>query len=392
MRAILVMSLLFVAAVDAGAQARMELVPSASFSTAYDGNIFTTHDGRGDAMMLVTPALEARYESPTTLLRGIYTFDMQRAVGFSTLNSLDARRHALVDTAFQLTPQFNVSLVGRYDESDRPSDLLFDTSVLLGRERARRYQVTPAIAVRVRPKTTITAQYDITKEALGGDMGGDMNIARLGVAHVRSPRDAWSLNYLGRTFANDADMFHPATTEHSHALLAGYTRAIGVGTDVNVQAGPRTSSYGNRKPEVLANFTRRIRAGRYGLDYWQGETIILGIRGPVDIHSFTFKSSWPIRRRFELGAHAGAFKSDTLFQGRARVFHPELVASYIPGRRYIVSASYGVDFQKGDVRSQLLSDKEIVRHVLLVRITFAPRLSRVRPADPDDPRSKGVLR
>jgi hypothetical protein len=77
------------------------------------------------------------------------------------------------------------------------------------------------------------------KEALGGDMGGDMTIARLGVAHVRSPRDAWSLNYLGRTFANDADMFNPAATERSHALLVGYARAIGVGTDVNVR-WPRT--------------------------------------------------------------------------------------------------------------------------------------------------------
>jgi hypothetical protein len=51
-----------------------------------------------------------------------------------------------------------------------------------------------------------------------------------------------------------------------------------------------------------------------------------------------------------------------------------------------------VDFQRGDVRSQFLSDREIVRHVLLVRLTFAPRLSRIRPADPSDPRSKGVIR
>ena len=29
------------------------------------------------------------YESPTARIRGLYTFDMQRAVGYSTLNSLD---------------------------------------------------------------------------------------------------------------------------------------------------------------------------------------------------------------------------------------------------------------------------------------------------------------
>ena len=50
---------------DASAQARMELVPSVSFATTYDDNIFTTQEGSGDAMMLVTPAFEAFYESPT---------------------------------------------------------------------------------------------------------------------------------------------------------------------------------------------------------------------------------------------------------------------------------------------------------------------------------------
>ena len=400
---------------DLDAQARMELVPSVAFSTTYDDNIFTTQEGGGDTMMLVTPSFEGFYESPTTMLRGIYTFDMQRAVGYSTLNSLDAKRHAMLDTRFQLTPQFHLSLVGRYDVSDRPGDLMFDTGVLLGRQRARRYQVTPAIAYRIRSRTTITAQYDATKEMMSGatpregllpdadlsqpgleslfqDSRGNMFIARFGVSRMQTPRDVWSINYLGRTFANGADMLHPAATERSHAVLAGYNRAIGVGTNFHIQGGPRVSSYGRTKPELLTNFSRQMRAGKVGLDYWQGETIIMGIRGPVDIRSFSFKSSWALRRNFEVGLHAGVFDSKTLYQGKARVFHPEMVASFSPGGPYILAASYGVDFQRGDVRADFLSDKEVVRHVVLFRMTYAPRLSRIRPADPDDPRSKGVIR
>ena len=380
------------AAADAGAQARMELVPSVSFSTTYDDNIFTTQQGSGDAMMLVTPAFEAFYESPTTTFRGLFNFDMQRAVGYSTLNSLDAKRHAMINTGFQINPQFRLSLIGRYDVSDRPGDLMFDTGVLLGRQRARRYQLTPAISYRIRSRTIVTAQYDATKEMLGADMQGDMFIARFGVSRMQTTRDVWSINYLGRTFASGADMFNPAATERSHAVLLGYNRAVGVGTNFSVQGGPRSSSYGNNKPELLANFSKQLRAGRFGLDYWQGETIIMGIRGPVDIQSFSLKSSWPIRRNIEVGGHAGVFQSQTLFQGHARVFHPEMVVSYSPGSSYVVAGSYGVDFQKGDVRSEFLSDKEIVRHVLKVSVTFAPRLSRIRPADPNDPRSKGVFR
>jgi hypothetical protein len=389
----IILSLILCAPASAArAQARMEIVPSVAFSTAYDDNIFTTQEGGGDTMMLVTPAFEAFYESPNALLRALYSWDMQRAVGYSTLNSLDAKRHGVIDTGFQLTPQFRLSLLGRYDVSDRPGDLMFDTGVLLGRQRARRYQVTPAISVRVRPRTTLTAQYDATREALGSDMRGELYIARLGVSRMQTPRDVWSVGYLGRTFANGPDMFNPPSSERSHALMFGYTRALAVGTTFGVQAGPRVSTYGNDKPEVLANFSKQIRAGKFGLDYWQGETIIMGIRGPVDIKSFSFKSSWLLRRNFEVSAHAGVFNSVTRHQGRARVFHPEFVASYSPGGPYIIAGSYGIDFQKGDVRSEFLADKEVVRHVVLFRMTFAPRLSRIRPADPNDPRSKGVIR
>lgn len=380
------------AAYDARGQARMELVPSVTFGTTYDDNIFTTQQGSGDTMMLVTPAFEGFYESPHASLRGLYTFDMQRAVGYSTLNSLDAKQHAMLNTAFQINPQFSFSLLGRYDESDRPGDLMFDTGVLLGRQRARRYQVTPALSFRVRPRTIITAQYDATKEALGADMRGDMYIARFGVSRMQTTRDVWSMSYLGRTFANAADVFNPALTERSHAVLFGYNRAVAVGTNFSVQGGPRVSSYQKTRPELLANFSRQIRSGRFGLDYWLGETIIMGIRGPVDIQSFSLKSAWPLSRNIELGAHAGVFNSQTLHQGHARVLHPELVLSYSPGRRYVIAGSYGVDFQRGDVRSEFLSDREIVRHVVRVSLTFAPRLSRIRPAGPTDPRSKGVTR
>lgn len=380
------------AASDARAQARMELVPSVSFSTTYDDNIFTTQQASGDTMMLVTPALEAFYESPHASLRGLYTFDMQRAVGFPTLNSLHAKRHGMILADLQVNPQLRISLTGRYDASERPGDLMFETGVLLGRMRASRYQVTPALAYRVRPRTTITAQYDATKEALAHDMRGDMYIARFGVSRMQTTRDVWSIKYLGRTFANSADQFNGPLTERSHTLLVGYNRALAPGTNFSVQGGPRVSSCGNNKPELLANFTRQIRIGKFGLDYWQGETIIMGIRGPVDIQSATFKSAWPIRRTVEVGLHAGVFHSKTLQQGEARVFHPEVVGSYSPGGPYIIAASYGIDFQRGDVRSAFLSDKEIVRHVFLVRLTYAPRLSRFKPADPTDPRSKGVSR
>ncbi len=379
---------LIVPARDARAQARAEFVPSISFSSTYDDNIFTTQQASGDAMLLVTPALEGVYESPTTSLQGFYTFDMQKAVGHPVLDALHARRHGMLNTAFQFNPQFRFSLTGRYDVTETPGDLMLETGVLLGRRKASRYQLTPAIAYRIRPRTTLTAQYDGTKEALAEDVRGDMYIARVGLSRMLTPRDVLSVNYLGRTFVNGS------VAEESNAVLLGYTRALAPGMNLSLQSGPRISSYGNRAPEILAAFSRQTPYMRFGLDFWQGETIILGIRGPVAIESATAKSSWVLRRNFEVGAHAGVFHSKTLSNGEARVFHPELVASYSPGGPYILAASYGVDFQRGDVRSAFLSDKHVVRHVLLFRLTFAPRLSQsIKPSDPNDPRTtKGVSR
>ena len=103
--------------------------------------------------------------------------------------------------------------------------------------------------------------------------------------------------------------------------------------------------------------------------------------------------AWPIRRTVEIGAHAGVFHIETLQKAAARVFHGEMVGSWSPGGPYTLAASYGVDFQKGDVRSPLLSEKQVVRHVFLVRLTVAPRLSgSIKPKDPNDPTSKGVSR
>jgi hypothetical protein len=57
---------------------------------------------------------------------------------------------------------------------------------------------------------------------------------------------------------------------------------------------------------------------------------------------------------------------------------------------YSVSASYGLDYQQGDIRRRL--DENVLRHVFRVSFTVAPRLFRsVLPPD-EAARVKGVLR
>jgi hypothetical protein len=377
-------------AAPARAQARVTLVPSMSVSSTYDNNLFTTEVASRDEMLLITPGLEAYYESPSVTLQSLYSFDAQRAVGHPVLNMLQARRHGLVETGWKTTPQLRLSFAGRYDVTESPGELNFETGVLLGRRRASRWQTTPALAYQITPRVILNAQYDLTKESLAESINGEMQVVRTGFTRQQTPRHTWTASYLGRTFQNGPDVYR------SHALLAGWTWAVAPGVALSVQAGPRVTSYGSRMPEVLATFAKRARLVRIGADYWQGETIVLGIRGPVQLQSTTVKTAWPLRRTIEVGAHAGIFHIETLQKAAARVFHGELVGSWSPHGAYVVAASYGVDFQKGDVRSPLLSEKQVMRHVFLVRMTVAPRWSSAfRPRDPNDPTdpiTKGVMR
>ena len=239
----------------------------------------------------------------------------------------------------------------------------------------------------------MTAQYDATKEALGADMRGDMYIAR-----VRRVADA------DRPRRLDRQLSRPDFCEWCGHVQSGRHRALACAArrlqprdrcrhELHVQGGPRVSSYGNSKPELLANFNRQIRIGQVRARLLAGRNDHHGDSRPGR-HSELLTEvvvADPPQFRSRRAAPA-CFTSQTLYQGHARVFHPEMVGSYSPGGPYILAASYGIDFQKGDVRSEFLSDKQVVRHVLLVRLTFAPRLSRIRPADPNDPRSKGVVR
>ena len=97
-----------------------------------------------------------------------------------------------------------------------------------------------------------------------------------------------------------------------------------------------------------------------------------------------------------MGIRGGLFDSTTLSQGKARVYHAEAVAAWSPMGPLILAVSYGADFQRGDVRTSLLADRQVVRHLFQVRLTVAPRLSQsFQPEDPLRPLgepTKGVQR
>ncbi|MBI4485043.1 MAG: hypothetical protein HY655_03440 [Acidobacteria bacterium] len=366
----------------ARSQTRLTFIPSVSVSAISDDNIFTTATAirSADQMTLVGPSLEGSVETPRGSLRGLYSFDMLRSMYFAALNDIEARRHGMFDSHFRSTPRFALGFGGHYDRSENAGELNFETGFLVPRRRAERWELTPGFTYQVSPLVTVRGQYNWVREALEHTMVANEHVARGSVTRQLSTRTSIGTGYLGRHFINGEE------TQTSHAALLGWSRQLGPFTMLNLVAGPRLSSRGQLAPEITASLVRRgVSLVGYMFDYWRGESIILGVLGPVEVQSATGKITWPILRSVEVGASTGLFKSSSLTQGEARVLDGKLVASWTRAF-YTIDASYGADFQHGDIRTSLLSDRDVQRRVFAVKLTIAPRLSRaIQPPGPLDP-------
>ena len=374
------------------AQAQMEFIPSMSFFTVYDDNVFARVEGSAGQMLQLRPSLEGSYENPRVRLLGLYSFDMQRS-NFSSLNTLDARRHALGETRFRVSPFSTLGFTMRYDRSETPGEIDIDSGVLGERRQAERLELTPTFARRFNTRTSMTAGYDWTTENLIDGERGTLHIGRATLSREVTTKTTLSASVVSRYFVDDI------ANHTSNALLFGWNREMAAGTRLTFFAGPKVTSYRGLMPEVSAAFARATNRIRLAVDYWHGETIVLGVQGPVRADSVTTRSTWPLTQRWEVSAHAGVSDVTTLDARNSTIYRGTLGASWSPGGLYSVAASYGLDYQDGTIRNRIVLDDEpirfedqILRHVFRVSVTVAPRYSRsILPPD-EAARAKGVTR
>jgi hypothetical protein len=366
------------------AQSRFTIVPSMSIAGVYDDNLFAEVDNSAGKMVQLRPSFEGNFESPRLTLISLYSQDMLRS-NFSSLNTMDARRHAFLDTKFRSSPLTTFALEARYDRSETPGEIELDTGILGSRRTAQRWQVSPNLVRRISPRSVLTAGYDLTRENELDTPSGTLHQARVSLSREMTSRSAIVGTYLTRYFVD------PFSTSTSQSVLGGWTRELAPKTHVSLYAGPRVTSYrSGLKPEVSASLRRDTNRIDLRLDYWHGETIILGIPGPVAVDSGAMRITWPFRSRWEFGTSLGATDINTIDFREARVYRSTLIGSWTSRGMYSISASYGLDYQQGDIRRRL--DENVLRHVFRVSFTVAPRLFRsILPPD-EAARVKGVLR
>jgi hypothetical protein len=381
------------AAGPAAAQSRATLVPSLSLGAVYDDNVNARANGDAGRMLQLRPSLEADYESPKVTLISLWSFDMQRS-NHSLLDALDARRHAMVDSRFRPSSFTTLSVAGRYDRSDSPGDIDFETGTLSRRHFAQRWELSPTIHHRAGARTTLNAVYHWTTEYLEGQNPEVMQSARAGLSRQVSTRSTIDVGYLGRLFApNRRGPFADVFDRHqSHAALVGWTQQLTPTATLTLQAGPRQTTYRGLDAEVVAALNLNGQRVRWGVDYWHGETIILGEDGPVQIDSANLRYLLTATRRVEVGLRAGASDIVTLDGRDARVYRGSLLGSWTVAGPFTVTASYDADYQIGDIRRGFSPDDRVLRHVIRVGLTIAPSFSRSFLPSDEAARAKGVSR
>ena len=367
------------------AQTRATIIPSVSIGGVYDDNVTARERGDSGQMLQVRPSLEADYESPRTTLVSLWSFDMQRS-NHSLLNALDARQHAMVDAKFRASNMSTLAVAGRYDRSDMPGEIDFDTGILTDRRFAQRFQLTPSLQRRFGERTLVTALYDGTTENLIHDSRITLHTGRTSIGRQLSSRTTITAGYLGRLVDDDF------TEHHSHTALVGWTREMAQFTTFSVQAGPRWTTYRGLVPEVAVSLARDGRTLKAGFDYSHGETIILGVPGPVEIDTGSARLTVAASRKLEFGVRAGASNILTLDERGATVYRSSLLGSWSFAGPYTLTASYSADYQLGDIRRNLFRDERVLRHVIRVGLTIAPSFTRSFLPPDEAARAKGVSR
>lgn len=374
-------------AASAAAQKHIEAVPSLTVGSIYDDNLFAQAQGDAGHLLTIRPGLGTAIDTPRLNLSSLFTFDSQRS-NHADLTMIDARRHADANMKYRTTEATTIGLMAQYDRTETPGEINLGTGILTDRRQAQRWAVSPNFAHRFRPHTSVTGSYEYTAESLVDNGTGRMQVVRAGLSQIYSARSALSGMVQERHFADPTDVTNGSD---SVAVLGGWDHQFSPAGRFFVQAGPRVSSYRGLQPEVSAGITRDTPRLKVDLDYAHSETIVLGIRGPVAYNGGGARVTWAFRRTMELGSHSAATAIDTLDGHRLTSYRQTFITSWTPGGLYTFNASYGIDYQQGNVRRGVFTNADVWRHVFGVSVTVAPRYSRSFKG-PDDPaaRAKGV--
>src|SRR5439155_420922 len=127
-------------------------------------------------------------------------------------------------------------------------------------------------------------------------------------------------------------------------------------------------------PEAAASIHYDFKPGDVTLGYARSQTTVIGLAGPVDVHSVSATASWSLRRSLQVRVSPGLYRT-AQHANQANVYHVFVdVVRPITGVLSI-DAAVDVNLQRGSLYAGF-GDVRIPRHVAVIKLVAAPATRR----------------
>jgi hypothetical protein len=351
------------------AQGGVHPTASASISQQYDSNVFSTPtDSAADFITRATVGLELQRTTTLWTASGRYVQDAERFSNHRDLSSVAARQRGTLALRYRPSRRTSWAADAEIWRTGTPSELNEISGLTVSRASAQRLLAHSSVRRHLSPITSGTIDYTVTEDHLAGRTSATTHDAFAGMERHRSSRETVTFKYRFREF-----MFTPAVggttfASTSHAITAGWSRAITSRFQLTFEAGPRVTD--TTPAADLSASLHYQRVPDLSVSYTRTQATVIGSPGVADVQSVSAAIEWPLASGLRMRLAPGLFRSE-LGNSRADACVVAFDVTRPLTRNLTADLSMSSNLQRGGLNPGM-AQTSINRHVVLVRLIAGP--------------------
>jgi len=351
------------------AQGGAHVTPSASLSQQYDTNVFSTPIApEADLVTRATMGLEVERRTQLWTASASYLQDVERFADHPDLSSAAARQRGTMALRYRSSLRTSWVADAEIWRTGTPSELNEATGITVSRAAAQRLLGHTSVNRHLSQVTSGTIDYTVTQDHLAGRTSATTHEAIAAVERHRSRRDTVTVKYRFREFMFTPAAAGPTLASSSHAVTAGWSRAMNSRLQLTLEAGPRIT---NTTPAAdLAASLHYQSVPDVSVSYVRSQATVIGLPVVADVQSLSTAIEWPLWSALRVRLAPGLFRSQ-LGTASADACVVALSVSRPMTHAVAVDLSISSNLQRGGLNPGL-ANTSINRQVVLVRVIAGP--------------------
>ena len=313
----------------AEAQSKFTFSPSFRTLAVYDDNLFSTaSEPVGSYYLRFTPRIATVYDGSSLAFNAGYSFDAELYPDErSELTDAFARQLATVGFTYRMTRSASLSMDANYRMSNRPSDLVADTGLDLGRRRSESYGAGLSFEKQFSAHNSWDVGYNYNLLEFESSNSSISHSITTAWNHSYWTLTTSTLRYTYRLYEFGDELSAlvlDGRSAKSHLVTFGWTRQLSQRTSVTLQLGPRLSEDFvniNASESVELSTDRAVGADALAsiqyskektslsFSYARGENQVFARSGFVDTDSVSLNFGQGAGRSFRFRVSPGAYRN-----------------------------------------------------------------------------------